>query len=244
MNWGAHPCKTGGVDRTDVSADFVGSCRVAVERDSNMLFAFYQGAAGNQNTGTFIAEDNLGLSYIEHGERLCKTALDAIPDMQPLEGSGIKTYQLYYEADVNHADEHLGAAAAQVKAYWDSTKDREGGNALAVSLGLTSVYHANGVLAQFSRPQRQRMELDALCIGDLAIVFAPYEMFSDHSLYIKEKSPFNMTLVFTVANENYYYIPSAEAYEYGCYESYVAVFAKGVGESTADKLLEMLNNIK
>ncbi len=244
MNWGAHPCLTGGMSETYISADFVGSCRVAVERDSDMLFAFYNGAAGNQNCGTHVPGEEEHTNYIEHGELLCKTALEALDDMQPLEGTAIKTQQVFFEANVCHEDEDKGKEAAQVQAIWETTKDRAAANALAVQLGLTSVYHANAVLGRPNRPQTRKMELDVISIGNWGIVFAPYEMFTNNSRYIKDNSPFDITMIFTLSNENYYYIPTVEAFEYGCYESYVAYFGRGEAERTADQILTMLKDLK
>ncbi len=243
MNWGAHPTLTGGMDQTYVSADVVGACRVAVERDTGMLFAFFNGAAGNQNALSYIPSEPK-YTYIEHGELLCKTALDVLNDMQPLEGTAIKTQQVFYEGQVCHEDEDKGAEAAQVQAVWNTTGDKTAATALANQLGLTSIYHANAVLGRPGRPQTKKMELDVVSIGNLGIVLAPYEMFTEHSLYIKENSPFDMTMIFTLSNENYYYIPSVEAFEYGCYESYVAYFGRGEGEKTADQFLTMLNGLK
>ena len=118
------------------------------------------------------------------------------------------------------------------------------GNALARKLGLSSVYQASTILTRPSRPQTAKMEINALTVGGMAFVTTPYEMFSTNCMYIKEHSPFDMTFVVTCANENFWYTPSADAYDYGCYESYVSYFAKGTAESTSEKLVEMLNGLK
>ena len=53
-----------------------------------------------------------------------------------------------------------------------------------------------------------------------------------------------MTFICTNANESHSYIPTREAYEYGCYESYVSYFAKGTAEAVGEKYVEMLDGLK
>ena len=40
------------------------------------------------------------------------------------------------------------------------------------------------------------------------------------------------------------YIPSQEAFDYGCYESYVSKVAPGTGEELVEEYLKMLSNLK
>ncbi|MBR5296112.1 MAG: neutral/alkaline non-lysosomal ceramidase N-terminal domain-containing protein, partial [Clostridia bacterium] len=47
VNFPCHVTTTSGLKRTDVSADWVGGFRDAAEEKLDVLFAFYQGAAGN-----------------------------------------------------------------------------------------------------------------------------------------------------------------------------------------------------
>lgn len=244
MNFGGHPTRTGGNTKYDISADYVGSTRMVVERDSDMLFAFYQGAGGNQNTATQMPGETYEDDYLKLGENMGKLILDSVANMQPIEGSGIKTYQVMFEQPVCHDDEELQAEAREVYDLWTSTGDRDVGNKRALELGLRSVYHAAGILARPSRPQSDTMEINAITIGGMAFVTAPYEMFSVNCMAIKENSPYDMTFVATCSNENHWYTPSAEAYDYSCYESNVCYFAKGAAEATSEKLVEMLNGLK
>lgn len=78
----------------------------------------------------------------------------------------------------------------------------------------------------------------------MSFVTMPYEAFAAHGVYVKENSPFPMTMVFSCANGGHNYIPTREAYEYGCYESFTSIFAKGTGEDAAEKLVQMLNSLQ
>jgi len=85
-------------------------------------------------------------------------------------------------------------------------------------------------------------------IGDVAFVMAPYEMFDANGVQIKEGSPFDTTIVCTLAYGNTDYIPSYEGFEYeGVGESYEARccgFVRGTGEILADQYISMLKQMK
>ena len=244
MNWGAHPTMTGGVTTYDLSADYVGAVRNKIEQDTGMYFAFFQGAGGNQVPNSWIASEKHNLGYIDYGQKLAQTAIDLLPSVTKIEGQGIETIKFDMEATVNKDDVDRIADALPVNALYKSGASRDVCNAKALEMGLTSQYHANAIVARQSRKDVDILRLDAVRIGGMAFITAQYEMFSDHSRYIKENSPFAMTMIATSSNGDAVYIPTAEAYDYGCYESYVSYFGKGTGETAAEKYVEMLKTLK
>lgn len=244
MNWQAHPCNTGGGTKQDISADIIGGTREAVEAETDMLFAYFTGAAGNQNTISRIPEERKEIGHREFGQELCQIALAALPNLQPIEGEGIKITQVMFEADVNHSDEHLIEEARQVKAEWDKAGDTVAGNAVAKRLGLSSVFHASAILARPSRPQRDTMEINAAYIAGMSFITGPFEMFAATGVYIKENPPYDMTFICSCANDTYSYMPTIEAHDYGCYESYVCYFARGTAELLQVKYVELLEGLK
>ena len=244
MNWGAHLTMTGGVAKYDLSADYIGATRKMIERDADMHFAFFQRAGGNQVPDSWIASEKHNLNYTQYGERLAQVAMVHLPNMMKIEGAGIDSIRIDLDCAVNHDGAELIREAQQVNALYTAGESRDVCNAKARELGLTSQYHARAIVARQTRPGRNKLRLDAVRIGGMAFVAVPYEMFSDHAVYIKEHSPFENTVIATCANGDVVYIPTAEAYDYGCYESYVSYFAKGTGEQAADQLIEMLNSLK
>lgn len=242
VNWQAHPCNTGGVDKLDISADYIAPFRDKIEADTGMHFIYFLGASGDHNA-TSKMDDHHGLEHKEYGQKLAQYAIDALPNLQPIEGTGIQNTQLIYEGPVNHDDEHLQAEAQQVKAAYEAG-GRDAGNKVARQLGISSVYHANAILARPNRPATTTMEINTLRVGNLAFITAPIEMFAAHGKYIKDNSPFEFTFICTCSNDAKGYIPTIDAYEYGCYESYTSTFAKGVGEALAEKYVEMLKGLQ
>ena len=245
MNWQAHPCFTGGGTAKNISADYIGAVRTAIERETGMKFAFFQGAQGNHNARSAIPNETLYSTNDVYGEKLAEEAISALADLKPIEGSGIKSVTLRYEADVNHEDEHLQKEAQEVRDLWNSTGgDNSKANALARTYGISSVYHANAILARPARPLKDDMEMNAVYVAGMAFITAPIEMFDKTGIYIKTNSPFEMTFICGNSNESHGYIPTTQAYEYGCYESFTSYFAKGTSELMQVKYIEMLNELK
>lgn len=83
----------------------------------------------------------------------------------------------------------------------------------------------------------------AFSIGDIAFITAPYEMFDDSAKYIKDNSPFEMTIVAAYANGHGQYIASEWAYAYPSYESTNGNYDKGVAEKLAKDYVSLLNEI-
>jgi len=246
-NWGAHPCFTGGTEKTEISADYVGSTRRALKQSSGMELFFILGAAGNQNATSYIGQENVGHDNNSYGQALAEHILTALNNAHEVGGSGVEILKkdVVYEVQRGSADANTLAQCREVVDLWNKT-DRATGNALAVQYGFHSVYHCSAIISNSSRVlPEDTIELYVTRIGDLAIVHAPYEMFSDSSRYIKEKSAFGEnTLIATMSNKGWGYFPTKEAYDYGCYESFGAMFVSGVAEAVADAYVEMLGQLK
>ena len=66
--------------------------------------------------------------------------------------------------------------------------------------------------AYLKKPGTAVLELNAVSFGDVAFVTAPYEMFTQSGVQIKEGSPFKLTLICSNANDNFSYIPTEFAF--------------------------------
>ncbi len=243
INYQVHPCFTSGEKETVISADFVGATRNKVEKDTGMLCAYFTGATAEMDPISRMESEAHGLDHIGYGEKLAQYAIDALPAMQVLEGEEVATHRLAYNCEVNHYDEEMAEQAAPVVQLWEET-DLETGNAFAREQGFSSVYHAEAVKARPSRPKKKPIELNAVGVGGFGFVTAPYRMFSSNGKYVKENSPFALTMVFTEANEAWPNIASKEAYAYGSYESDSSYYAEGMGERIAEVFVDLLELVK
>lgn len=249
MNWQAHPCTTGGMKKYNISADFIASVRDEMEMATGMQFAYFTGAAGNQNTDSEIADEvskasgNRDVSKEQLGKALAETALAALPNLQPIEGEGVRANQVMYEYPHNHADEDKAVLARQAVDIWKA-EGHAAGDKFAVENGFHTIYHASAVLSRMSRPANGTMELDAVRVGGVGFAFAPYEMYASTGRYIKDNAPNEFTLVLSCANESHGYFATMESYDVGTYGSTTSKFARGCAEASSEKLVSMLKEIQ
>ena len=244
VNFQMHPCMTGGATETTISADVIASCRDYMEKEMNVDFAYFTGAAGNQNLKTYIGADMHSLDYKTYGKALGDYAAEALKNLEPVTGTDLKINQQVYTGDIYHLMEDKLAQAEEIKKMFAETGDRDTCTKKAQEYGFASVYQCNAIVRRKDLPATMDMELNAIAIGDFALITAPYEMFSVNAFTIKEGSPYKYTFILTNAGENRSYIPSQLMYEKGCYESHTANYAPGTGEKVADYFVQMLKDLK
>ena len=245
MNWQAHPCLTDGSGSgTNLSADFIGSCRAYVEEQTDCNFIYFTGAAGNQNTYSHIEADDNGLDYKGYGETLGKAAVELLEGMTPVAAGPIKTTKMTYEAEINKEGVDRLEQAQEVVDLWKSA-DRTASDELAEEYGFGSTYHCNSIVKRAEMTGTTSLELNAVSIGGFSWINAPYEMFSGSALSIKEQTPFDMTFIITCSGPHVGYIPTSDAYEYdhGCYESQTSKIPQGAAEILVEKYVSMLGEL-
>ena len=92
----------------------------------------------------------------------------------------------------------------------------------------------------------RKVDMFAFSFGDAAFVTAPYEMFCENGMAIKNGSPYKMTFVATCSNEitSYLaYIPSTPTFAYNSYEVQMNKLVPGTAEILADEYVSLLNQI-
>ena len=239
-NYQGHPCITGGIDKTDMSADYIGGTRTYIEYQTKDHFIFFLGASGNQNVKSYLPSDpKPPTDHNAYGMQLGQVIEKAMENMTKIENTKIKTTEYVFTGKTDHSQDHKVEEAKLVKEYYDKT-DRATATPYAKEMGFTSVYDASGTIRKASLPETMDMPIMAISIGDLGFVVAPYEMFAAHGMYIKENSPSKMTIISTCSNGGYGYIPTNLAFDYVCYESTTGSFARGVGDEVAAKYVELL----
>lgn len=244
VNWQGHACMTGGVSKLDMSADYVGATRQQFEYQTKMHFVYFLGASGNQNVKSYISGETKTYDYQEQGKFLCEYILDAIEDMESVETGEVKVTHQTYMGEVNRQMEDRLDDAIRVRDLYNAT-NRDTGNKLAHELGFSSVYHASGVITRSKITEDHLpIELTAYAFGDCSLTASPYEMFAAQGVYIKENTPYKMTIVATCANGVMGYLPTQLAFDYGCYESHTGKFVGSTGQECSETLVEMLKSQK
>ena len=106
--------------------------------------------------------------------------------------------------------------------------------------------YANATVT-YSEPDRtENVIVQAIRIGDQAIVSMPFEVLVEIGLEIKDKSPFPHTFLIELANGGYGYLPPPNQHELGGYETWIGTsrFEKDSSVILTRNLLEMLEELK
>ncbi len=87
-------------------------------------------------------------------------------------------------------------------------------------------------------------EVQVIALGNqLAWVGLPGEVFVELGLAIKRASPFPLTIIAELANDDIGYVPNREAYPQGAYEPVSARIAQGSGEMLVDTAVRLLTDL-
>lgn len=244
MNWQAHPCFTDDSGNgTFLSADFIGTTRDYVEEKTGCHFSYFTAAAGNHNATSRIKSEMHNLTCQEYGAKLGQAMIDALGTLTQAKDGPVKATQLIYKAPRNQADADKLAEAQEVMEIY-KTLGSTAANNRAKELGLSSRHHANAIISRAGNLTPVSLELNAFSIGSCSFIFAPFEMFAATGRDIKANTPFDQTIICTCATNSLGYMPSASAYEYGCYESDTSRYEKGTAEKVRDTYLDMLKGLQ
>lgn len=246
MSFNAHPTFHGSDDCTLLSPDFPGPTRDYIESQGDYLVAYFTGDAGNQAPTTKYAPDipHEAEDYQEHGKRLGQYLLDALPDLTKAEGDTLRLVGQQYTAVSNKERLDMLEKSKEVMEVYE-TKGKKAANELAEQYGLYQYHEAKAIIERVEMPDTNEAWLNVMSIGnDLSFAFAPYEMFSENGSHLRASTPYGMTFLVSCCNGGEGYLPSAAAWEYGCYESYITRFERGTAEIFIEEFLAMLEGLK
>ena len=247
INWQAHVTFVGKSSEGILSADYVGSLRNHLEGLTGCQMAFFQGACGNLVPRSRIPEKNVVEdNYIAYGRKLAEYAAQIMENAQPVDGGSIRTKQMQYKAVVNHTEDDKVPAAEEAMAIYRANpqlphKERR---QLMRDRGFDSYLHAGSIVNRGKAGPYVEVELDALSVGDISFVTAPFEMFCSIPVYIKENTPFDMTFFMGYCNGSYSYLPDNFGFEFPSYEVRSCRFLKGTAEDIGQTHVEMLKELK
>ncbi len=106
--------------------------------------------------------------------------------------------------------------------------------------------YANATLTYAEPNRTENVMVQAIRIGDQAIVSMPFEVLVEIGLEIKAKSPFPHTFLIELANGSYGYLPPPQQHELGGYETWIGAsrFEKDSSVILTRNLLELLEELK
>lgn len=243
-NWRAHPTLTGSSTTYNISADYPGTFRLAMESQIDCDFVYFNGAAGNMNAKSRISSEMAAVDVDQHGALMAEVAIEGLKNMTKAQTTTIKLKQTVLDMECNHTTDGLLIKAKELSAMWNQGASYAEVAAAGQPYGIRSPYFAGAIISRYNRPDTMDVELDAVTIGDeVAIVTAPNELFDTNSVFVEENAPYAMTMTFGYSNGYRGYIPSAYGWEYTSYESDCSYFLPGCGEQIQDTFLAMLEEL-
>ena len=247
VNWRAHPSSTGYSNGPlkNISADYVGTFRDAMEARLDCNFIYFNGACGNINSSSRIPGEVKVSGNNERGSVLADYAISCLENnMESIAPGEVKITRNMLDMEINHDMDSMVTQAKVVQAVWQQTNDNAQAIEAGKPYGIRSPYHANAIISNANRAESVDVELNAISVGDyLSFITFPGELFDDLTEYIEVESPYDYTLTLCYANGMRGYIPTAYAFEYTSYETDCCWFKEGCGEVFRDNLLELLEQL-
>lgn len=228
--YACHPTAAGGDNHGHVSADFVGHGRPRIEQATGAPCLFLQGCAGNVGTGKWVGRGRRA-DTVAMGGRFARGALRALAD----------------EAETTSGGLAIGARRVALELEPLPVDRLRLDLELAVRAGEAGAIVATGDALVMARriDELRRARVTAFLIGGAALVVLPGEVFVEHGLSIRERSPFGATVVAAYNDNSLQYIPTAAAFADGEYEvtggwRYIQ---QGQGERLADEAVSLLREL-
>lgn len=241
VNWQAHPTRYGKTN--NASADFIGPLRTRLENKLDCRMAYFTGAAGNLNPSSRITSEIRTKDNTAMGNMLADYGVDALKEPREVSLGDVAIVSKAYTGPVDKSEDHLIGVATQLRDLWIKTNDNNLCLEEAAKLGLGSQYHAGHIISRNAMADTHTITIHALSLGDAAFIFAPYEMFDQNGVQIKEGSPFDATFVVTLANDGNGYIASQACAEHGCYGFDTRIYPIGTAEILVDEYLSLLEGL-
>ena len=220
VNYGCHP--TSSRERI-FSADYPGHLRRRVRLITGAPCLFINGAGANANL-RFAAPSARGYGEARsYGHSLALTAVRALQTARPSASTEVAAASR--PATLVHADLPSPAEARALRAAGEANDEVAASDVMRRHFQAYEVEHADRVLAAHDDPARtgrQEVELQALRIGDLAVIATPVELFAADGQAIRAGSAAPATMVAGWSNGNWGYLPTRRVAAHGGYEAETA----------------------
>jgi neutral ceramidase len=210
---------------------FYGLAAQSLEKQKGGTFLFFEGASGSTH--------NLELLPPEMTFRISHAVARALEAAQPRPVNGVKGIRSELRFKVRRFNEDADEKA--VVAYCTKRiKD---------TAGCQFVIDTFRGMRKELAPQQGQLRktwVQAILIGDIAVVGVPGEFFTVLGQEIKRRSPFRFTYVFELANDYIGYIPDRHAFELGGYQVWTGLHSflePGTGEAIVAESIKLLDRL-
>lgn len=231
VSFGLHCDTVGG---TEISADWTYFLRERLRKNlaEDLCLLTPIACCGDVNHwNVFKPVTSRGFALTEEiGARIADAATEAIQGAEPVAPGPVRALRKRVEARTRMPSESELAEARAVMAQ----PAPEG-----VDFTMERVDATRKVAAAELGPT-VGLDVTVLTFGNAALVGIPAEYFSELGRDIKSRSPFEHTVIITLAARNISYVGAHRNYEEGGYEMTTSVVVPGTGEILADTAVELL----
>jgi hypothetical protein len=209
------------------SPSFYGLAAQELEAQLGCPVSFLEGASGSTHNITAVPMD-VAIN------RMKKAVTEALAEAEPQAVARLASIKRPFEFKVRTFDESV--EDEKVSKY---CRKRAPDHADAI----IDVFRKMRLKLKPEQGQPRETVLQAMALGDVAIVGVPAEYFTIFGVDIKRRSPFKHTIVAELANDWIGYLPNLEAHEFGGYQTWMGLHSyaePGTGERVADQIVSML----
>jgi len=242
INYTCHPAILAG-DNFLISEDYPGYTMRLVEKETDALCLFTNGATGNINhINIFNPYQRRGFYEAERlGTILGKKVLSIIPKGKTIP---VKELRIIREEIKLSLRKIPRSEVEKARRLVEERKIKK----ISLIDGLSEEVYAEQILALGKISEKSlSSEIQVISLGDIALVSIPGELFVEYGLEIKKKSPFAHAFIIGYANDYVGYIPTLKAFQEGGYEVRTGSASKldpKAGEMITERVLQMLDRLQ
>jgi len=212
------------------------------EGGKDVILMNWQGHASSMPNGKWDTADLYVIrSYYDHIRRAVEAKSDCLFGF--FLGASGQVVSSSVVPSIKKAEGYLATDAAKANALAQHTANpseafRE------VKTGPIRILETKHAATSLNGSNTIDIQLFAFSFGDVAFTTAPYEMFLQQGIDIKEQSPYEMTFVSTCTGGSVGYLPSDYAFDLeNCYETSGTKFARGTAEAVAQTHITLLKQL-
>lgn len=212
------------------SPSFYGLAAQELESQLGCPVEFLEGASGSTHNITGVTVD-------EAVRRMKRAITSALAEAEPHAVTKLVSAKKPFEFKVRTFDE---AVEDQKVSSYCKKRIPQGAD------GVIQVFRDMREKLKPQQGQTRETWIQAIVIGDVAIVGVPAEYFTIFGVDIKRRSPYKYTYVAELANDWIGYLPNLEGHQLGGYQTWMGLqsYAEpGTGERVADAVVEMLQEL-
>lgn len=209
------------------SPGFYGLAAQELEKERGGTFLFFEGASGSTH--------NLDLKADEALLRIKTAVADNLDQARERSVQRVSGRRKEISLRVRHFDEAKDEAA--VVAYCTKRQPAP------YHEQTIAIFREMRAKIAPKQGQERKTWVQAIVVGDVALVGVPGEFFTTLGQEIKRRSPYRYTYIFELANDYVGYIPDARSYDRGGYQVWTGLHSyleKGSGEAIVDAAVSLL----